>query len=335
MKISFICAITIFLVGLLIPMQVNAQCGEPVPSDSGPTASAGDVVLTFWHTMDEAEAANLQTIIESFHDETNITVEVTRVDPSTAYDEFVNSFEVENATPDVFRVESQWTTKLADDNKLLALCTTYNSTEWADFLPELLATGMYAGRKFGIPQTAEIYGLFYNKQQLNNKSISSQFANLDAFKLAIETLGADYQNGQYGFVLSSMMETYLPFMWGKGGNFFTGDIKSDNLAINSAGSIAGLDYVNSLIIMPETPPANLQFNHETAILGLQYGNISMTLDSSESIKSYLAGPMFNKTAYTEVFGTTAPTWVGPDNLGIAAIPGDNIDSIGTLLGGYN
>lgn len=336
MKFRLVClVITIFVISAIIPLQAYAQCGDPVPTEPGPTASTGDVELTFWHTMDDNEAINLQTIIDTFTEETNISVVVKRIDPSTAYEQFVQSFDEVNATPDVFRVETQWTTKLADDNLLLALCSTYNSTEWADFMPELLMTGMYAGKKFGVPQTAEIYGLFYNKQQLSNKSINPQFSNLDAFKTAIATLGSDYQNGNYGFVLSSMMETYLPFMWGKGGNFFTGKIKADNLAINTDGSVAGLEYVNSLISMPETPTAGMQFNHEIAILGLQYGNISMTLDNSASIESYLAGPMFNKTAYVEVFGTSAPSWVGPDNLGIAAIPGDNNDSIGTLLGGYN
>ena len=81
MKISFICTIIIFSVGLLIPLQVNAQCGEPVPSEPNATPSAGDVVLTFWHTMDDAEAANLQSIIDSFHDETNISIVVKRIDP--------------------------------------------------------------------------------------------------------------------------------------------------------------------------------------------------------------------------------------------------------------
>ncbi len=335
MKFKLVCLITIFLVAGLIPIEVNAQCGDPVPTEPEETGITGGTNITFWNTMSENEAKNFQEFIDAFKEKTNISVVVKNIDPNTAYKDFVKSITEGNGTPDVFRVESRYVTKLADDNLLLALCTTYNETEWTFFIPQLLSTGMYANKKWGVPQTAEIYGLYYNVHQLSNKSISPIFTNSEAFKSAITTLGADYQNGNYGFIIGSMIEGYLPFMWGKGGNLFNGPIKTENLAINNAGSISGLDFVQSIITMPETPTADLQFNQQAAIVGLQYGNISMAIDSTESVSKYLAGPMFNKTAYAAVYGKTAPSWVGPSNLGMTAVPGDSSGFNGTLIDGYS
>lgn len=332
MKFRLVFLITVVLVAGFIPLEVNAQCGDPVPTEPEPSGATSGAEILFWHTMTESEAVYFQTLIDSFTEQTNISVVVKRVDPSTAYDEFVQASIKGNGTPDVFRVQSQYVTKLADDNRLLALCTTYNATEWADFIPQLLSTGMYVDKKWGVPQTAEIYGLYYNVHQLSNNSINPKaFANLNEFKSAITTLGADYQNENYGFTFGSMVEGYLPFMWAKGGNFFDGEV----ITINNDGSISGLDFVKSLLAIPETPGSELQFNQQAAVVGLQYGNISMAIDSTESVSTYLAGPMFNKTAYAAAYGTTAPTWVGPSNLGIAAIPGDTSGMNGTLIGGYS
>ena len=334
MKKNFVYLITvIFLLSMLVPLQVNAQCGEPVPTEPDTTGPVGGAEISFWHTMTPSEVARMQTLIDAFTKKTNISVVIKYIDPNNAYAEYVKTFSEKNGTPDVFRVDSQYVTKLAYNNMLLALDSNYNETILTDFIPQLLNSGRYVNKIWGIPQTAEIYGLLYNVHQLSNYSINPQFTNLNAFKSAITILGSDYQHGNYGFMFGSMVEGYLPFMWGKGGDFFNGTINVDKMIINNAEAVSGLEFVKSLIDMAETP--ELEFNEPTAMKGLQYGNISMTIDSTGAISSYLAGPMFNKTTYATVYGTSAPSWVGPSNLGIAMIPGDTNKLNGSLIGGYS
>ncbi len=80
-----------------------------------------EVVVTYWHTMSEPEAEQLEKVIAAFEEANpGITVEATKY----AYDDFKSAVITSlsgNSGPDVARMDIAWVSQFADDDALLKL----------------------------------------------------------------------------------------------------------------------------------------------------------------------------------------------------------------------
>jgi arabinogalactan oligomer/maltooligosaccharide transport system substrate-binding protein len=248
------------------------------------------------------------------------------------------------------RADVTWITTWANDGKLVVINET-DVTDFNDFT-ESLEKVFWKGDMYGIPQVVDGLGMFYNKHLLSEASVTvpEKGFSFDEFKAAGASLNSWVTDNYVGnltkaqfaaFNMQGYSYAFLPILFGFGGQYFTDDILAKgNMAFNSTGWTEALTFLKS--ILPEgsaamTPAVQDQGwgNIDSFFMN---GRVAMIFMGPWATSNYLANaPMFNASAYTTVYGGTAPTWVNADNLGFMKVPYNVIDGTthqGIYSGGH-
>jgi multiple sugar transport system substrate-binding protein len=142
-----------------------------------------EATVTYWHTMSEPEAAQLDAVIAAFEGANpGITVEPTRY----AYDDFKAALTTSIAGgegPDTARLDIIWVPEFAELGALLPLdgeLASFDETASSVF-PGPLATNLWDGSYYGLPQNTNTQVLLWNRDMFEAAGITEPPATLEEF----------------------------------------------------------------------------------------------------------------------------------------------------------
>ena len=193
------------------------------------------VTVTYWHTMSEPEAEQLDSVIAAFEEANpGVSVEATKY----AYDDFKSAIITSlagNSGPDVARMDIAWVSQFADDEALLNL-----SDEMANFdeiaasvFEGPLSTNYWLDGYYGLPLNTNTQVLLWNRELFEAAGLTGPPTTMDEFRTYAKRI-ADTSDDVYGYALGG---TYF---WAPAPVFYTMGGKVTDEAITTATG-----YVNS------------------------------------------------------------------------------------------
>ncbi len=241
---------------LLISMLIISGCAAPQETapeaEEAPAESVEEVVeepaaeeiepvaISYWHTMADAESAQLELVIAAFEEANpGITVEAT----DYAYDDFKSALLTSIAggeSPDTARLDIVWVPEFAEQGALLQLdgaMTDFDAIAASTF-PGPLATNFWDGHYYGLPQNTNTQVLLWNKEMFEAAGLDSAPATMEEFAEVACQL-SDPDNEVYGFAFGG---TYFwapaPVFYAMGGKIVDDDITTASGYVNSEESVA-------------------------------------------------------------------------------------------------
>jgi len=207
-----------------------------------------EATVTYWHTMSEPEAAQLDAVIAAFEGANpGITVEPTRY----AYDDFKAALTTSIAGgegPDTARLDIIWVPEFAELGALLPLdgeLASFDETASSVF-PGPLATNLWDGSYYGLPQNTNTQVLLWNRDMFEAAGITEPPATLEEFATTACAL-SDSDAGTYGY---GMGGTYFwapaPIFYSSGGAVVDEGITTATGYVNGPESVAAFELLTGL-----------------------------------------------------------------------------------------
>ena len=310
-------------VQLLLGVILQATLGDGHCRAEGKAPQAQDkqqpVTLTIW-IMPNGPGDNLENFVDLVKPFTAAHPHI-KVEPTVLpWGEALNK--IQDATrggpaPDLTQLGTTWVAAIASTGKLLDLSGKYDEKL---FPPQVLATTRiegdpaFQGKRFAMPWIVDTRALYYNKAMCAKAGVDPKrdFANWTTFKVALQKLKKVEVDGErvqpLGVPMSNwdIIHNLSWWIWGAGGGFVR-DAASGESAINSPGTIAGLDYYIQLF---------------------RDGLVSAKADTLEAVA---AADMLRKGEIATTIAFPIPS-LPEDRFGIAAVPAGPKGAF-TFLGG--
>jgi len=230
-----------------------AGCSAQTEATSTPSASTSTnssvepVTISYWHTMSDAESAQLELLIADFQDlNPGITVEPTRY----AYDDFKTAITTGLAggsSPDSARLDIAWVPEFAELGALARVETLVPDFEaiTADVFAGPMSTNFWMDGYYGLPQNTNTQVLLWNKAEFASAGISKAPTTFAEFADVACTLTKGTE--QYGYALGG---TYFwapaPMFYAAGGEVTNPSITKAEGYVNGQGSLEAFTLLKSL-----------------------------------------------------------------------------------------
>ena len=262
-------SISILIVAFLLFSMLLTACGssttanvpaeestadEAAPQEEAPAEEAAveeaaePVVVTYWHTMADAEAEQLDKVIAAFEEQNpGVTIEATKY----AYDDFKSALLTSLAggeAPDTARLDIAWVSEFADQGALMALDSEIANFDEiaANQFAGPLSTNYWDGAYYGLPQDTNTQVLLWNSDVFAEGGIDAAPTTMEEF---VDTACAlsDAANEKYGYALGG---TYFwapaPIFYTMGGQIVDEEITTASGYVNSAESVAAFTLLTDM-----------------------------------------------------------------------------------------
>jgi multiple sugar transport system substrate-binding protein len=311
---------TTVVIAILAALTVNAApwTGRSRAAPKAPPDKQHPVTLTIW-IMPNGPGDNAKNFLELVAPFTtanpHITIEPVVLPWGVALQKIQNAVHGGPA-PDLTQLGTTWVAAMGSTGYLLDLSGKYDETL---FPPQVLATTRidgdpaYQGKRFAMPWIVDTRALYYNKAMCAKAGVDPKkdFATWASFKLALKKLKKLEVDGKpvmpLGIPMSNwdIIHNLSWWIWGAGGGFVDGSVGES--AINSPGTIAGLDYYIGLF---------------------RDGLVSAEADKVDAMAT---ADMLRKGTIATTIAFPIPS-LAEDRFGIAAVPAGPKGSF-TFLGG--
>jgi arabinogalactan oligomer / maltooligosaccharide transport system substrate-binding protein len=308
----FVASLTM-LCSLLV--MLLAACGGGGSTTT--STSSGPVTLNYWYTEGTSETPAILAQVKAFEAQNpNIHINAQYQDFSQAQAKFTTAAQ-SNTAPDILRSDVGWVAQFASLRYLLPLDQYVSASDQSDYLPNALAYDKYNGHLYGLPQVTDFLALLYNKAEFTKAGITSAPTTMAEFEADAQKL-VSTKTAKYGFETSGASYYALPFLWSFGGGMID---NNKNILVNSAGSVAGLNFMLKLQNTDKVMPSKIDFTngYTNMVNDLKSGTTSMIFDGPWETSNILTG-----SAFTD-----------PSNLGIAGIPAGPTGVTGSPTGGQS
>lgn len=300
----------VFLIALTFPVFV--ACAETSGNDSDPSDSVAEddeVVTIEWvdyQSTEQTERA-IHDIIAAYENE-NPHVKINRT--FIPFADIKNQLLMGSAAsnlPDIVWIDNPDHQSFAAAGILADI--TDKVEEWGEadhFFEGPLASAMYEGKYFGLPNTSNNLALFYNEDMLEEAGLAPP-ATWEELKAAADVLTKD---GIYGLAVSAVKHEmgtfqFLPFLYQAG---------SEVTDFNSQGTIDAIqlwkDFYDSGVVSREI----LTMDQNDTMLQFEAGNVAMVVNGTWQVPGLEEEPP-------------------PFNWNVTALP--SYKEAGTILGGEN
>lgn len=289
-----------------------AACGG-----SSATTSSGPVTLNYWYTEGTSEAPVILQLVKQFEQQNpNIHINAQYQDFAQAQSKFTTAAQ-SNTAPDILRSDVGWVAQFASLHYLLPLDSYISQSDQNDYLPNALAYDKYNGHLYGLPQVTDFLALLYNKAEFAKAGIASPPTTMTQFEADAATLVSS-KAAKYGFETSGASYFVLPFIWAFGGGMID---PQNNILVNDAGSVAGLNFLLNLQNQDKVMPAKVDVanGYNNMVNDLKNGTTGMIFDGPWETANILTGSAFTDQS----------------NLGIVGIPTGPTGATGSPTGGQS
>ncbi len=284
------------------PATEAAPAAEAAPAEE--TASTGlttdDITLTVWESTGGPDEFIKQAGEAFTKMYPNIKIEYVNVELGDAGTQIALDGPA-GIGPDVFAAPHDKLGELVAGGHVLP---TADASEVAGSVLGACATAVtYDGTMYGYPVSAETYALFYNKDLIAESEVPTTWEDLRSFA---EDFNAN-NPGKYGFMMDVGNGYYTILFTTSEGNLLFGPSGTDTSStnINSAASVAGMEFFASLRSALDVPATDLQTAQADAAFGS--GNVAMHITGPWNIATFEEqGINFGVTALPSLPGDSKP-----------------------------
>src|ERR671916_619070 len=228
--------------------------------------------LTFWNGFTGGDAPAMLSIIDAFekeHPDTRVRMVSIRWED---YYQKVPAAIVSGKGPDVGIMHVDQISMSAAHGVLRPLddVAAGLSLQEADFAPEVWQSGVYHGKRYGIPLDVHPLGLFWNKTVLSDAGLDPDRPPTDreAYEAALEELKGKGVQGNWvpPFVFTGGF-MFLSLLWQFGGDMTNED--GTKATWNSDAGVEAMEYLRGMIQKGYSPPNVAQDADNIAFKGGQ------------------------------------------------------------------
>ncbi len=305
-------------IGTFMLMLVFVLVGCGGSSTPGTTPTASTVTLNYWYTEGTAETPVILQLIQQFQQQNpTIKINAQLVPFGDAQAKFATAAQAGNA-PDILRSDVGWVTQFASLRYLLDISSRVSQSDQSDYLPAPLNYDKYQGKLYGLPQVTDFLAMLYNKAILAKAGITTPPATMADFETdALKIVQS--KAAKYAFETSGASYFALPFLWAYGGGMID---QSNNILVNNAGSIAGLNFLLKLQNVDKVTPSKVDFSngYNNMTTDFKDGQTAIIFQGPWQVSDILTGSQFTGKQ---------------SNLGIAGIPTGPGGQTGSPVGGQS
>ena len=242
-----------------------AACG-------GGSTSSGPVTLQFAALVDTTGEQTAEINKFNQMNAGKIKVEYVELPPvaTDQYSKFVTAFRAQSSTPDVVQIDVTWPAQFATPGWLAPIDQYVTSSYLSQFWPSAQAVGKVNGKLYGIQRYMDV-GMLYYRTDLVQKYGGTLPQTRDGMEaMARKILAGEGANGiKYGYLLpgkkiEAIVDEWLEFIWGAGGNIGM----PGNLQVNGPTQVAALQYMHDLIYTKKLAPSGTDTYAPNDILAL-------------------------------------------------------------------
>lgn len=295
----------------VVPTEVPAVVPTEVPAPE-------PVVLQYWHTHSDPEAAQLDKVIANFEAANpGITVEPTRY----AYNDFKTALLTAMSggdVPDVVRLDIAWVSEFAYQEGLVQLdgyLPDFDTISAGTF-PGPLSTNYWNGHYYGLPLDTNTQVLLWNKPIFEAANITTPPATMEEFAQVACDL-SDAANNKWGYAQGG---TYFwapaPVFYSMGGKIVDEGITTATGFINGPESVAAFTMLKDLYDKGCLSP-NLLGGGIATDAGHAEGTYAMIIDGPWMVDIY-------KSNYPDFEVNFAPIPTGPDGTNSSVVGGEDV-----------
>lgn len=250
-------------------------------------------VVNLWHSWDDEEAAVLNQVLDRFTDiHPDVTVRATVVESEELRGRFEQSVAA-GLGPDLLLGPSSWIMPLADAGLIQQVGPLLSPDVWDRYLPTAVETVNYQNEIYGIPESLQLAGLYYNKELIEEPAL---------------TLEALIQEADQGRRIG-MSPAFMDAFWGIqafGGELFDED---ERVILDNGGLANWLAWLKTTLDIPN--------------IVLDKDSQTLTALFAEGELAYLvAGSRLRKDLEEQL---------GEAVLGVAPLPSGPINAAGPFL----
>lgn len=273
--------------------------------------------VRYWHTMSDAETEALSRVIAAFEAENpGMTVDASRY----AYNDFRSALLTSLAggqAPDAARLDIIWVPAFAEIGALVPLDEAMDDFDAiaATMFPGPLATNMWDGHAYGLPQDTNTQVLLWNAEVFEAAGIDAPPATLSEFRDVACALSEG--DTQYGYALGG---TYFwapaPIFYAMGGTVTDPGLTTAQGHLNGPASVAAFEMLADMYAEGCISPNLLGGGIGTA-QGHGSGLYAMIVDGPWMVDIYAAD-------FPDFDVEFAPVPAGPDGTTSSVVGGQNV-----------
>ncbi|MCJ7842144.1 ABC transporter substrate-binding protein [Lederbergia sp. NSJ-179] len=247
------------IIGILtLGMMICFVSGCSNQGSAGRNSEDGQVVLEMWTR--EASENNVRAAVEIFNEEDHgFQVKVTAFPNHNLSDQFASALSAGEG-PDIISIDLILAPYFSSIGAFHDLTDYYNSIEYKDkFNKAMVRLGRYEDKQFALPFSADVSALFYNKDHFKEVGLDPEkppetWQEMREYAKKLTT------DDRYGYVynggdLGSYAFTFLPFIWGNGGDILNED--GTESLINSEEAIEALTFYRDLTLKDKVTPSGV------------------------------------------------------------------------------
>ncbi len=243
-----------------------AACGPTSSSSNGP------VTITFWALVDTTgEQANEINTFNSLHSgKINVVLQTLPPVATDQYSKYITALKGGNSTPDVVQIDVTWPAPFATPGWLAPIDSYVNSSYLSQFWPSAASVGKVDGKLYGIQRYMDIGMFYYRTDLVKNYGGTVPATRSDMMTMAQAIMKGEAANGiEYGYLMpgkkiEAIVDEWLEFTWGDGGNIGT----PGNLQVSGATQVAALQFMYDLIYTYKLAPQGTNTYAPNDILAL-------------------------------------------------------------------
>jgi len=262
--ISFLC-LSLLLAACSPAVTPPQAANATVPPKAEATKASGEkITLTIWTAYGEQLKPAMEAYNKKMADEGK-NIEVTAADLTESLPDKFAAALTTGDVPDILDLDLVLAPNFTSKGALLDITDRVKAEGWTgEFNPKFLDLGVWDGKTYMVPFSADVSVLFYNKNIFKKVGLDPEKApetweelEADLIKIRDAKLTTDAGLPVYPFATSNgaggKMFCDLPFLWTNGGGTTDANGK---VILDTPESIAGLEYLNRLINTDKLVPPN-------------------------------------------------------------------------------
>lgn len=242
----------------------TAPAQVPIPATSAPTeaAPAKKVKITMWgFPLGSDDVAMFRPMQQAFTNKNpNIEVAV-QIEPWAGREQKMLAAIAAGNPPDCVYLNPDFYPKFVASDALAPIDDFLEKGFRDDYLPGPLEAVTHGGKTYGLPVLTSAYTQIYNKALVEKAGITEIPSTFDTFSAAVKKVhnpsagiwGVRFDLGTQ--VRSSLVTTFVPFLWAAGGEMYSEDGKK--VTFDGPEGEVALDYMVSFYRDKLVQEANL------------------------------------------------------------------------------
>ncbi len=241
--------------------------------------------MEMWTRDDSAPL--IRPAVEKFNSQSKgAKIKLTEIPSDSLPDQFSTALASDEA-PDIISIDLVLVPYFSSIGAFTDIKGRFESLGFKDkFNQTMVHLGEWEGAQYAVPFSADVSALVYNKGHfeeagLNPEQPPTTWRELREAAVELTTgdrFGYVYNGGSAG----SLMFTFMPYVWGNGGEFLNGD--GTKALINGPDAVEALGYLAELTREYDvTPPGVVTYNGDAADNAFAAGRASMVVTGNFAI----------------------------------------------------